>query len=278
MRQTWLGIDFSGNHLMWHPNRRSNVYIAEVSIKNGRPVLDTLRTVQELPGQEEPFQRLVTLLKARDFTAAAIDAPFSVPYKYLPSGGYQALLEQVAGIERRNRPFPTAQDFVYRMLAGRTMLTKKPLRETESAWKKQRINVRSTLWAGPRGGAAMTAACLTLLYDSQCPIWPWHQASECGLLVEAFPAAQLCHWGMEFEGYNGDRPEAHLKRTTLVTSVSEFIDIPDGSFRKKLEQSADALDAVLCAFAALGVSTDRVFRSPIKPGEGEIAVHERIEV
>ena len=29
--QTWLGIDFSGDHLMWRPDRKnSNIYIAEV--------------------------------------------------------------------------------------------------------------------------------------------------------------------------------------------------------------------------------------------------------
>ncbi len=123
----------------------------------------------------------------------------------------------------------------------------------------------------------MTAACLTLLHYSQCPIWPWHQGSEPGLLVEAFPAAQLCHWGMEFEGYNGDSPEALLKRATLVGSLSELIEIPDGLLRKKVEQSADALDALLCAFAAVAVSTDRPSRSLVPSDEGQIAVHERIE-
>jgi hypothetical protein len=66
------------------------------------------------------------------------------------------------------------------------------------------------------------------------------------LLVEAFPAAQLCHWGMEFEGYNCDSPEAVLKRAMLVDSLSGLIEIPDGSLRKKMGKSADAVDAVLC--------------------------------
>lgn len=257
--------------------RRSNVYIAEVRLRQGRPLLSTLQTVQKLPGQEQPFQRLVSLLKARDFNAAAIDAPFSVPCECLSCGGHKALLEQVAGIERKNRPFPVARDFVCRILAGRKMSNKKPLRKTELAWSKKKINVRSTLWDGPRGGAAMTAACLTLLHYSQCPIWPWHQASEPGLLVEAFPAAQLCHWGMEFEGYNGDSEKARLKRAKLVASLSELIEISDASLRKKIEESADALDAVLCAFAAIAVSTNRLSRSSMPSDEGEIAVHERIE-
>jgi hypothetical protein len=143
IRQTWLGIDFSWDHRMWRPkNRRSNVYIAEVRIQQGQPLLSSLQTVQELQGQEEPFQRLLSLLEARNFNAAGIDAPFSVPYEYLPCGGHRALLEQVAGIERKNRPFPTAQDFVCRILAGRSMSGKKPLRKTELALRKK-INVRS---------------------------------------------------------------------------------------------------------------------------------------
>jgi hypothetical protein len=69
---------------------------------------------------------------------------------------------------------------------------------------------------------------------------------------------------MEFEGYNGDSPEALLKRVTLVASLSKLIEIPDGSLRKKMEQSADALDAVLCAFAAIAVSTGKLAQ-PLDP-------------
>lgn len=276
-RQHWLGIDFSGDHLKWQPHRKSNIYVAQVCLLKGKPVLRTLQTVQELPGQEVPFQRLVRLLRARNFIAAAIDAPFSIPREYLPYGGHRMLLGQVAGIERQNRPFPAAQDFICCVLAGRNMSSRKPLRECELAWKQRKINVRSTLWDRPRGGAAMTAACLVLLYESQCPVWPWHKASEPGLLVEAFPAAQLCHWGMEFQRYNGDSPESLLKRAKLVDSLSELIGIPNVSLKKKMEQSADALDAVLCAFAAMSVSNNRVLRPSMSSDEGDIAVHERIE-
>jgi len=82
---------------------------------------------------------------------------------------------------------------------------------------------------------------------------------------------------MEFEGYNGDSPEALSKREKLVASLSRLIEIPDGSYRKRMEQSADALDAVLCAFAAVAVSTNRPLRSAMSSDEGEIAVHERTE-
>jgi len=263
---------------MWHANRRSNVYIAEVEIQQERPFLRKLQTVQELPGQEEPFQRLANLLKSKHFNAAAIDAPFSVPCEYLPCGGHKALLDLVAGIERpKNWPFPAAQDFVCRILSGRDLLSKKPLRRTELAWSKKKVNVRSTLWAGPRGGAAMTAACLTLLHQAQCPIWPWHRADQTRLLVEAFPAAQLCHWGMKYERYDGDSHERLTNRARLVASVSELIEISDETHRKQMELSADALDAVLCAFAAIAVSTGTLAQSPVPSDEGQIAVRERIE-
>jgi len=278
IKEVWLGIDFSGDHSMWRANRSSNVYIAEVCLQPQGYSLSSLKTVQELPGQEEPFQKLVGLLKDKQFSAAAIDAPFSVPCEYLPCGGHKALIELVAGIERpQNRPFPAAQDFVCRILSGRVLLSKKPLRETELAWRKEKVNVRSTLWAGPRGGAAMTAACLTLLHQAKCPIWPWDQAGEPGLLVEAFPAAQLCHWGMKHEKYDGDGQERLTNRAKLVASLSELIEVPDDTLRKKMEQSADAFDAVLCAFAAIAVSASRLAQSPVPSDEGQIAIHERIE-
>jgi hypothetical protein len=154
----------------------------------------------------------------------------------------------------------------------------KPLRKTELVWSKQKINVRSTLWAGPRGGAAMTAACLTLLRESGCPIWPWDRPTDpTGLLIEAFPAAQLRHWNLDFQGYNGNKAEAASRRKSLVASVSNWIEISDDSFRKEMERSADALDAVLCAFAAIAVTTNQLTQTPIPGEEGAIAVHEAIK-
>jgi len=264
---------------MWRANRRSNVYIAEVEIQQGRHYLRTLQTGQELPGHEEPFQRLTNLLKARRFSAAAIDAPFSVPRKYLPDNNHQALLEFVAAMKApKDWPFPAAQDFVRGVLSGRSLVSKKPLRETELAWKGKHINVRSTLWAGPRGGAAMTAACLTLLHRAGCPIWPWDPADHDGLLIEAFPAAQLYHWGMKYQRYNGDKKESLKNRKALVAFLSELIEIP-GRLKERMEETADALDAVVCAFAAIAVSTGRLLHSPStldSPSEGQIAVHDAI--
>jgi len=273
--QFWLGIDFSGDYQKWRPNaRESNIYIATVRAQPKGFLLSALQTVQQL-GEGEPFQNLVTRLKARDFKAAAIDAPFSVPSKYLPLGGHKALLGQVGAMERpKDRPFPAGQDFACGVLAGRPLLGKKPLRETEKFWSDKKINVRSTLWAGPRGRAAMTAACLTLLQRAQCPIWPWDDSEQVGLLVEAFPAAQLCHWGMEFQKY-ADNNEMRVKLVDSFLQKTK-IEVADHSLEKKMKDCADALDAVICAFAAIAVSTGRERSTMLSADEGQIAVHELV--
>ena len=278
--ERWLGIDFSGNHEMWKPRRKSNIFVADVRAGNGRYRLHSLLTVQELDGpsllaSDMPFQRLGRVLGRRDFIAAGIDAPFCVPYEFMPDGGHPALLELVAEIEHPNRPFPEAKEFVSRILNGRTPATKKPLRPTEMGWRKRNINVRSSLWSGARGGAAMTAACLSLLHRSGCPIWPWCEPDEPGLLAEAFPAAQLCHWGLGYTGYNGNDPAAKSKRIVMTGEIGKVIDIPEHD-RGKMEECADALDAVLCAFGAIALSTGRWIRPAEMPRDGMIAVHGKI--
>ena len=271
----WLGIDFSGDCRMWRATRRkTNVWVAELSGEPDQPVLDSVRTVHELPGEEAPFYKLLAFLKRKHFAAAAIDAPFSIPLAYLPWGSQGKLLKLVAGMKRpENCPFPTANDFVRAVLAGRALQEKKPLRETERYWQKQNVNVRLTLWAGARGGAAMTSACLTLLYGAGCSIWPWARTMASGLLVEAFPAAQLCQWEMSHDRYNGNEYEASSTRRKLVDSLSARIHL--GPFRGRLEASADALDAVVCGFAANAVTSRKLPNwLPDAPDpEGRIAVH-----
>ena len=39
--------------------------------------------MQQLPGEAHPFERLASLLALGDYRAAAIDAPFSIPARYL---------------------------------------------------------------------------------------------------------------------------------------------------------------------------------------------------
>jgi hypothetical protein len=272
----WLGIDFTGNYQMWRAGRHTgNVWIAEIREEEEEKALKSLVPVQQLAGAEAPFHNLINLLNRRDFDAAAIDAPFSVPSEYLPPGGHQELLDLVSKIERsEDRPFPSANDFLSHVLGGRRPKSKKPLRKTERHWRDKNVNVRSTLWSGPRGGAAMTSACLTLLCNAQCPIWPWDQPSACGLLVEAFPAAQLCHWSLCYQKYNGRKGDAPWMRQRLVSALSARVTL--NSFQQELEESADALDAVLCAFAAIAVTTDNLANLPNEiyspDDEGLIAV------
>jgi hypothetical protein len=91
---------------------------------------------------------------------------FPVPAEYLQARTHSDLLELIGKAKLiDDRTFPCGRDFVDLVLEGRTTTTKKPLRRTEEYWRDRKVNVRSTLWAGPRGGAAMTAACLKLLYE-----------------------------------------------------------------------------------------------------------------
>jgi hypothetical protein len=93
----------------------------------------------------------------------------------------------------------------------------------------------------------MTAACLKLLHEAKCPIWPWERSGP-RLQVEAFPAAQLRHWSLPHQAYNRSSEKELAVRRSIVSVLSERIGL--GDFREKLEQCADTLDAVVCAFSA----------------------------
>lgn len=270
-----VGIDFSGNHRMWSAGcGNSNVWIAEVECNSPRPIPLSVRRVQELSGEGHPFDRLIQYLRETDFDAAAIDAPFSVPAEYLQPRSHSELLELIGRAELIDgRPFPRARDFVDLVLEGRTTATKKPLRRTEEYWRARNVNVRSTLWAGPRGGAAMSAACLKLLYEAGRPIWPWNRNRR-NLLAEAFPAAQLCNWKLPHQGYS--RKTDGETRCLIVAAISDRTNL--AGFRPVLEQCADALDAVICAFAAMAVTTDRAmsYAEESVAAEGLIAVQRSI--
>jgi len=160
----YLGIDFSGNHLMWRPRvAHPNVWVAKVSTDGERRTLQSVFPVHELDNGSAtalPFLLLASFLHAEKFKGAGIDAPFSVPFEFWPSDGHGTLWESVATMSRpQGRQFPRAHDFAETIRRGRSE-PKKPLRATEEYWNRRKINVRSTLWSGPRGGAAMTAACL----------------------------------------------------------------------------------------------------------------------
>jgi predicted nuclease with RNAse H fold len=259
---------------MWGPGRtKSNVWVAEVQRLGDELELVELRQVRRLPGAAPPFTRLKNYLSSAGFKAAAIDAPFSVPKEFVPEQGHQALLETVDDLPCPERPFPKGEEFFSAVTGGPERLKSlKPLRETEDLWKKRGIEVRSTLWTGRRGGAPMTSACLKLLAGASFPIWPWDGRPGCA--VEAFPAAQLWQWGLPHEGYNGKGDHKEAMRSCIVDGLVDRIDL--GEHRDTMMTSADALDAVLCAFAAIAVTEEQLAFPPESSAkkEGWIGVHE----
>jgi hypothetical protein len=226
-----------------------------------------------LEGAAHPFDRLVALLSEGDCRAAGIDAPFSVPTSVAPANHVE-LLEKIRQVPCGDRPFPEAQAYLSMSRDIPQPRGRHELRETEAEWRHAGVNVRSTLWAGPRGGAAMTSACLKLLSRVKCPVWPFAQSSSGRLLVEAFPAAQLKTWRLPYQKYNGAAPEAFKNRETIVCGLEERVSL--GDFRSAVIDNADALDAVVAAFAAIAVAEQRTgpLGSPeLMRREGWIAVH-----
>ena len=242
------GIDFSGDAQKWTPGcGRSNVWIATARVDDVESMkLEALRPVQDLPGNSHPFERLVGLLAGGEYSAAAVDAPFALPARHMPDGGFSMLLHHVAELPTGSRPFAKGEELVaYGDENASLEEDRKPLRKTERLWR-DRVNVRSTLWNGPRGGAPFTAASLTLLARAKRPVWPWCRTAT-GLLVEAFPAAQLYHWQLPHRRYDGS--DGRSEREKIIDAISPRIELPDG-LRAHCQESADALDSVLCLFAA----------------------------
>lgn len=271
----FLGIDFSGNVQSWRPGRARNVWIAQVTEDTAQPSLQSLLPVQRLEGESHPFQRMLTRLARRDFAAAAIDAPFSIPAACLPTtlgDRRRELLREIAALPlEAGRPFPSGQQLVDAVSARCTWEGKKPRRLTEREWS---VNVRSTLWAGPRGGAPFTAACLFLIAQSGLSCWPWVESGE-ALLVEAFPAAQLRTWKLPCQKYGGSTPEQVANRDKIVDNVVVRMNCNDDDIHQ-MRQNPDALDAVLCCFAAIAIAEGRLARprGDGDNGEGWIAVHD----
>lgn len=271
MSSRWLGIDFSGDVHQWSPRRRkSNIWVAEVREDDSWLRLTDLRRVQDLPGEAPPFERLASLLQGA-FSAAAIDAPFSVPGQFVRD--HRSLLKLVAQSKPPDREFASGAKFVEVVTGWPPPLSPpKPYREADERWQRQGVNVRSTLWAGPRGGAPMTAACLTLLDLAGGPTWPFTGTGAPSLLVEAFPAAQLRAWGLPYQGY-GKAVEGAPTRGAIVEHLKTRLHL--GRFEAEMRVSADALDSVLCVFAAIAVTEGKLLDEPGEASqkEGWIAVH-----
>jgi hypothetical protein len=148
-------------------------------------------------------------------------------------------------------------------------------RATEQHWRKRRINVRSVLWNGPRGGAPFAAACLTLLAECGVPAWPWTRGGA-PLLAETFPAGQLRQWDLPWFGYNGAAPAARQCRKQIVAGLFARTRLRvSADQEKRMLASADALDSVICALAARGLATGALANEPEAAAarEGWIAIH-----
>jgi hypothetical protein len=268
----FLGIDFSGNHAQWRARcRTSNVWMARVAEAGRGLALVGLGRVQELEGTDAPFERLARVLATGDHDAAGIDAPFALPERYAVGRSHGELTALTARLPRGERPFPRAPDFVHGVTGRAPPLSPpKPYRRTEADWAARGVNVRSTLWAGARGGAAMTAACLTLLHRAACPVWPFSHAGP-RLAVEAFPAAQLRQWGLPWQRYGA--PADRGVREAIAAALGRRVRL--GRFDAVVREHADALDAVLAAFGAVAVARGALALPPggEAAAEGWIAVH-----
>jgi len=262
----FLGVDFSGGAGPWRERcRRPTVWIASLE----GPRLAELLPVQDLPGKDPPFARLTRLLGEGGFRAAGIDAPFALPARYMPPGGHAELLRDVADMPAaEDRPFPRGASLVEYARRRASLREAKPMRETE----RQHGATRSALWNGARPGAPFAVACLTLLARAQRPVWPWRDHQ--GMLVEAFPAAQLRAWGLPGSNYTSE--EAAPLRGRILAYLEEHRHlVVDRRSRTILLGSADALDAVLAAFGARAAA-NRTLALDLTAGwrvEGAIAVH-----
>jgi hypothetical protein len=275
----YIGIDFSGDQTQWNPNvQASNIWIAVLEEQGANRTLASLQRVQQLPGQGRPFARLAAWLANGGFAAAAIDAPFSIPWWFFGQGlpDHSGLLAAVNGLALNPAmDFPTGNAFIACVAARIPFPFTKPLRVTECYWRGRAVNTRSTVWAGARPGAPFASACIKLLANASRPLWPW-----AGLdnkpLIEAFPAAQLRHWGLPFAQYNG--PAGQANRAAIVADLlaNRGLQLAN-ALRITILGDADALDAVLSCYAARAVLQNQI-GVPLPPFdawrlEGWIAVH-----
>ena len=271
-----FGIDFSGNADKWTSGcTRSNVWLAEGRQCGPGVRVERLVRVQNLEGSAHPFDKLSDHI-ARSTAVVAIDAPFSIPASCF-DGDAKALWRRVAGLPKDGRPFVKGAQLIAMVAPSLDPRGKKILRETEVAWQKRGINVRSTLWSKPRGGAPFAAAVMTLLARHEGAVWPFSSLQQSGpTLVEAFPAAQLNHWGIPFTKYGKEGQDHAPTRITIVDQLQGRGLILDPQQRRECVEYPDALDAAICLFAARAIAANRLYDAlpEIAEVEGFIAVHE----
>ncbi len=273
-----VGIDFSGDANRWTATHtRSNVWMA-IGKTNGPWIeLEDLFPIQQLSPDSRlpPFERLSEFLN-RELVYAAIDAPFCVPFRWLGNVDPEFIWNKAAGFAHTNRAFGRGSELIAALAAHLAPRGNKDLRESERYWQSRGINVRSSMWAGPRGGAPFAVACMALLSKHQGPIWPFRAEGKGALVIEAFPAAQLRHWKLPHLAYNGHSERAIANRAIILTALEREHQLKIGPPHRRLCQtSADSLDAVICMFAANAVAQGRLVKSSgsFDQTEGLIAVH-----
>jgi hypothetical protein len=276
-----LGIDFSGDVTQWRASeKRPTVWIAAARPLGAGLEVTALAPVQALPGVAPPFARLQALL-AQGTGFAAIDAPLAIPAGYGPPR--EELWRALDAAERGKRDFAQGRALLDLAFGDDVPLSKKGkpdgrklYRATEQAWRDRRVETRSTLWNGARGGAPFAVAAMTLLARHPGPIWPFRIGGLGRTLVEGFPAAQLCQWGLASPGYAKGDAAGRDKRQRIVTRLrtERGLTFADG-LEDLCVEHVDALDAVLCCCCALAAATGRLADPPgaTAAHEGHIAVH-----
>lgn len=278
-----LGIDFSGDATQWSPRRKTSaIWIAAASPEGDGIHVGALAPVQHLDGVEPPFARLSRLL-ATTTGHVGIDAPFAIPAGFSPPPPELWRAIARAGEAEPKRPFARGHALL-RLAFGDAIPTsgpqhapygKKSYRATEAAWRG--VAPRSTLWNGPRGGAAFAVAAMTLLARHPGAVWPFRNGGAGRTLIEAYPAAQMKQWGLDPTLYAGETDAARAKRQVILRRLQEERALTLGHDLDALcLDHVDALDAVLCCFCAQAVATGRLAVAPddrVAGLEGHIAVH-----
>lgn len=280
--RTWIGIDFSGANGSWSPGTtKSNVWIAVVNqIRTTELRLSTLEQVQRFQSRDAapPFKRLAHFLRDGDFDCAAIDAPFSLPSVALPKGSRADFLKRIKRLTlEAKRHIPHGAQLLAIAREQLPWLEERGTKQHYRAAEHRFSATRTSLWNGPRGGAAFTIACLRLLAEAdQYSLWNGAADDKAPRIVEAYPAGQLRCWKLPAEKYNGTEEFAVSNRERIVAALEKDIGLTIGTnHRQTVLGNADALDAVICAFGAKAAHTGKFVKPDrnIAKGEGWIAIH-----
>src|ERR1700733_211302 len=137
-----IGIDFSGDFRRWaEGTNNSNVWIASAAYEHDEIAVRQLVRVQNLNFPGHPFKRLCTLISATKGARIAIDAPFSIPRRFLHVAP-EVAWSQVAGLPRGDRPFPTSTLFLQLFCPDSPGgLGFHTWRNTEQYWRDRNVKV-----------------------------------------------------------------------------------------------------------------------------------------